>query len=187
MRRPQHSVRGWQRVLAIQHAVFAGLWKRLGQMGWRVVHLLCDAARFLKRITPRIVSVVSREVLEPGLCILSTGSGVLSSTSLLTAKVLPSVFAVIPDNLDITPKLGVALTALVVVIHSYHHVRQSRNSPWLIRLLRCYCDGLIWPFWISVPLVHRLNSFRRRIMRKKDVIAQSNPVGDKTKGSDNTD
>lgn len=113
-----------------------------------------------------MVTVVARELLIPGVCIIATGGGVLSSTALLTAKLLPLVYGSIPDNLVITPILACALTALVVNIHAYDQLRRSRKPAWLMRLLGCYCAGLLWPYWLSTPLLRRLKRWGQKHFHK---------------------
>lgn len=122
---------------------------------------------WLRRIGPPVGTVVARELLIPGMCIMATSGGVLSSTALLTAKVLPLVYGSIPANLVITPILACALTALVVNIRAYDQLRRSRKPAWLMRLLDCYCAGLLWPYWISTPLIRRLKRWRRKPLPRK--------------------
>lgn len=115
--------------------------------------------------------IITQELLIPAVCIAATGSGVLSSTALLTAKVLPLVYGALPANLALTPLLACVLTALVVEIRAYDQLRRSRRPAWLMRLLGCYCAGLLWPYWIATPLIARL----KRVRRKRPPVSRLAP------------
>jgi hypothetical protein len=99
-------------------------------------------------------------------CILFTYLGVNNSTILLSANVLPVVFASVKPDLVISSALAIPLTALVFDARSYHRWQQSRQFPFVRRIVQVYCDGLLWPVWLSAPFFRRLASWTNRKRKK---------------------
>jgi len=143
---------------AFWHLLSCGLRKGTNWTLRMLRHLIA----WLRRISPPVGAMISRELLQTGLCCISTYGGVCSSSTLLNARVLPLVYGSMPANLVITPDLALALTVLVVTIQTYDELLQSYRPAWTMRLLDCFCAGLLWPYWISTPVIRWLKGLRRK-------------------------
>lgn len=142
--------------------------KRLAWRLWeQVTHFLGRAVLWLSVCLKPLRDRLPQE-LGLACCILFTYLGVNNSTILLSANVLPVVFASIRPDLVISSALAIPLTALVFDTRSYDRWHQSRQLPFVRRVVRVYCDGLLWPVWLSAPFFRRLTRWAHRKRAKSN-------------------